>query len=119
MAAAAGLAADNLVVVGSPGTSLDRAAAAQLRNGARVWAGLADRDPIAIGIGREELPMFDPHRGGAAELWHGANPVTDEFGALRFGTAGSSGHSAYFAAQSLANLALIVRGRYDDVNLVD
>jgi hypothetical protein len=58
--------------------------------------------------------LFDAFRAfrDADDLWHGTNPVSDEFGAIRIGTEGSAGHSGYFEAGSLDNLALIVSGRY-------
>jgi hypothetical protein len=56
---------------------------------------------------------------GAESLWHGTNPAADEFGAIRFDTDGSTGHSAYFEAGSLENLARIMLDRYTDVTLAD
>ncbi len=101
-----------------------------LRPGGRVWAGLAEDDPIAWGIAPSELPTWPlvPTPIGylmgivgafhdADDLWHGTNPASDEFGALRIGTEGASGHSDYFESGSLGNLALIVEGRYSEVGL--
>ncbi len=132
MAAGSSLGVDNLVFIGSPGTTLENADAAILRPGGRVWAGLAEGDPIAVGVSPEELPplwvppalmpswfAIDMASGGAEELWHGANPASDEFGALRISTDGSSGHSAYFEGGSLQNLGRIVRGLYAEVDLVE
>jgi hypothetical protein len=132
LAAGEGLAADDLVFVGSPGTTLDSAADAILRPGGRVWVALADDDPIGLGISPRELPpawvppsllpavlAVDLAMEGPEELWHGTNPAAEEFGAVRMTTEGSSGHSAYFEAGSLINLALIVQGLHDDVELVD
>jgi hypothetical protein len=45
--------------------------------------------------------------------------ATDGFGALQITTDGSSGHSDYFEAGSLTNLARIVQSLYADVDLVD
>ncbi|MCP4306755.1 MAG: hypothetical protein GY788_18145 [bacterium] len=129
-AARTGIAADNLVFVGSPGTTLDHADDAVLRPGGRVWSGLADGDPIAWGVAPQELPiwlllsnplltasglwhLFD----GPSDLWHGPNPASEEFGATRIDTEGSSGHSSYFEANSLENLAAIVEGNYAAVEL--
>lgn len=106
VAASEQLAADNLVFVGSPGTSLDSAADAGLRPHGRVWAALADGDPIGVGP-------------SARELWHGTNPIADEFGAMRIGTEGSSGHSEYFEHESLVNLLRITQGRYTAVELAE
>jgi pimeloyl-ACP methyl ester carboxylesterase len=132
IAARQGLEANDIVFVGSPGTTLDRADEAALRPGGRVWAALARNDPIRAGISAAELPpwwvppvlapswlLMDLGNGGAEELWHGTNPVSDEFGARRLTTDGSSGHSSYFDGDSLLNLARIVQGLYSEVELVE
>lgn len=132
VAARIGLDADDLVFVGSPGTTLASASDAVLRPGGRVWVALAERDPIALGINPGELPPWwvppvlwlswmgaDLLNDGAEELWHGPNPASEDFGARRIATGGSTGHSYYFEAGSLENLARIVEGRYTDVELVD
>ncbi len=131
-AARSGIAANNLVFVGSPGTTLQHASDAVLRSDGMLWSGLADDDPIALGIAPRELPTWllipnpfvyvtgiwtsfnDP-----IDLWHGANPAEAEFGALRIDTTGSSGHSSYFEASSLDNLVSIVEGNYASVELSD
>lgn len=131
IAAETGLSADDLVVVGSPGTSLDTAAAARLRPGGRVWVALANDDPVAAAINPSELPPWwlpaflgpiwfaaDMSNGPEA-LWHGVNPAGRDFGALRISTGESSGHSDYFGAATLDNLARIVVGRYTDVVLLE
>jgi hypothetical protein len=125
-----GLEANNLVVLGSPGTTLEHAADAQLRDGGRVWSALADWDPIAYGLNPSELPPWwlppvfwptwigtDLANGGGEELWYGPNPASDDFGAGRISTDGSLGHSGYFDGESLENLARIVQGLYGDVDL--
>lgn len=132
LAAQDGLEVNDIVFVGSPGTTLDRAGEANLRPGGRVWSALASNDPIAVGISPDEFPpwwvppvlapswlLVDFAVGGAEELWHGTNPASDEFGARRFATDGSSGHSSYFEAVALLNLARIVQGLYSEVELVD
>jgi pimeloyl-ACP methyl ester carboxylesterase len=131
-AARLGLEANDLVFVGSPGTTLASASDAVLRPGGRVWVALAERDPIALGINPSELPPwwvppvlwapwlgFDLLSNGAEELWHGPNPASEEFGARRVATVGSTGHSDYFEAGSLENLARIVEGLYSEVELCD
>lgn len=130
VAAAAGLDVDELVFVGSPGTTLDTAADALIRPGGTVWAATANWDPIGAGISPKELPprwvppllapvwlLRDLQNGGAEELWHGTNPVSPAFGAEEFATDGAVGHSSYFeeGTDSLANLARIVTGRFEDV----
>lgn len=132
IAARQGLEANDIVFVGSPGTTLDSADEAALRHGGKVWAALARNDPIGAGISPAELPpwwvppvfapswlVMDLGNGGAEELWHGTNPVSEEFGARQLTTEGSSGHSSYFEMESLLNLARIVQGLYSDVEVVD
>lgn len=102
--AARNLEVDELVVFGSPG--IDVAHEAELGGRARVWAGLAQGDGIAL------TPPVS-----AAGLGHGAQPVSAAFGALRFGTRGATGHADYYgqSTESLANLARIVLGRGSEV----
>ncbi len=132
LAAAAGIAADNLVFVGSPGTTLNRADDAILRPDGRVWSALAAGDPIGLGIDPLDsfrwwhgfhplLPVLAVCRTLTArdELWHGTNPVAEGFGAQQLTTTGSHGHSSYFEATTLENLVLILEGRYSEVGLVD
>ena len=90
--AAAGLDADDLVFLGSPGTGADTAA--DLRTHARVWAARGAADWV------EHVPHLD------AAL----------FGARVF-AAGDGGHSDYFApgSLSLANLTRIVLGHTQEV----
>lgn len=131
VAASGGIAADNLVFVGSPGTTLESATAAKLRPGGRVWAALAAGDPIGIGV--DPFGSFRWWHGlfpivpvvgmywtllERDELWHGTNPVADEFGAYRITTTGSHGHSSYFEETCLENLVSILEGRYPNVSLV-
>lgn len=132
IAAADGIEADDVVFIGSPGTTLENAEEARLRAGGRVWAALAENDPIGFGVDPLEsyrwwwgihpaIPVI-----GALEslcrredLWHGVNPVAADFGALRISTEGSSGHSSYFRAGALENLAAILEGRHSSVDLAD
>ncbi|MCP3994150.1 MAG: hypothetical protein GY722_03655 [bacterium] len=132
IAAADGIEADNVVFVGSPGTTLDHAADAILRPGGIVWAALADGDPIGLGVDPLEsyrwwwgihplipaVGLLESLR-RREDLWHGTNPASAEFGARRMTTEGSSGHSAYFEAGSLDNLAAIVEGRHSSVDRAD
>ena len=131
-AAGVGLEADNLVFVGSPGTTLPNAGDAKLRSGGLVWSALADNDPIGMAISPGELPppwvpiplwpiweRIDEANDGHEQLWHGTNPANDRFGALEFTTDGCSGHSEYYQGGSLENLAKIASGLYSEVELVD
>ena len=126
MAAGAGLAADEVVFVGSPGTSLERAGDAILEPGGKVWAGLAHADPIGAGIDLSEFitpaqqfrqsmrRALDAIEGEEAirDLHHGTNPAHDDFGAIEFLTDGSWGHSQYFKPETvtLDNLVYIIAG---------
>lgn len=135
MAAGDGIAADEVVFVGSPGTSLDHAGDANLPPGGEVWAGLASWDPIGAGV---SLVPSDPWEGSlslpgryvwdlitsgdfaAEDLWHGTNPAHESFGAIEFTTDGATGHSQYFdpGTESLENLARIVAGLTPQVTLL-
>lgn len=126
MAAGDGLAANEVVFVGSPGTSLNHADDAKLEPGGVVWAGIARGDPIGIGAdpfgdvtpwgqladGLEQLYEWAGGEPAIKELYHGVNPVHEDFGALEFHTDGASGHSQYFkpGTDSLDNLLYIIAG---------
>ncbi len=90
----------NLVVVGSPGMGVSRAA--DLHTSAHVWAGQSDQDWI------DWVPAFQVWGAG-----HGTLPATPGFGARVFGTNGVTDHDHYLApgTQSLANIVSIVLGR--------
>ncbi|MEV0237927.1 alpha/beta hydrolase [Nonomuraea sp. NPDC050786] len=92
--AAPGLDVERLILIGSPGVTVERATG--LRTRAEVWAGRAGGDWIAR----------VPHVRLAA-LGFGADPVSPGFGARVF-AAGDGGHSDYLKAGSLA-LQSIVR----------
>lgn len=126
MAAREGLAANEVVFVGSPGTSLGHADEAQLKPGGVVWAGLAHADPIGAGVDITEFVtplqqfeqsvgmMLDSLSGELAvkDLHHGTNPAHEDFGALEIHTDGSHGHSEYFKPDTvtLDNLLYIIAG---------
>jgi hypothetical protein len=127
MAGGERIAADEMVFVGSPGTSLDHAGDVNLPPGGRVWAGLASWDLIGAGArptgdGWIESSISMPARyvwdlvatGDPAieDLWHGTNPAHESFGAVEFTTDGATGHSQYFdpGTESLDNLARIAVG---------
>ncbi len=126
LAAAAGLAANEVVFVGSPGTGLDHADEAELEPGGVVWAGLADGDPIGAGIDIAEFltpaqqldqtvrRLLDSLDGEDAirDLHHGTNPTHEDFGAIEIHTDGSVGHSDYFKPGTLTldNLVYIIAG---------
>ena len=96
----------DIVVFGSPGVRARTAA--DLSHTARVWAALADGDPIRW------LPTMR-----VGDYGHGPSPVDPAFGARVVTTAGARGHSGYFDAgsESLLNFARIALGHGDEVNL--
>ncbi|MER6071517.1 alpha/beta hydrolase [Streptomyces sp. NPDC001817] len=105
--AAAGLDAEDIVLVGSPGTGADSAAALHTR--ARVWAARGSEDWIA------EVPHVSATLFGTT-VGLGADPVSRAFGARVF-DAGDADHSGYFTpgSDSLANLARITLGETPEV----
>ncbi|WP_345745427.1 alpha/beta hydrolase [Streptomyces sp. ODS28] len=95
----------DIAVMGSPGMRAD--SAEQLDTKARVWAARDKDDWIA------DVPHME--FGG---LGHGADPVSQGFGARRLGTSGAAKHTGYFVpgTGSLANFAAIGAGSYQKVN---
>jgi len=120
-----GLAADDLVVVGSPGLGGDTDSAADLGiDPHHVWAGANSHDPIAL-LGNDGSVHLELLGG----LGLGDDPVEDDFGANRF-TAESvtrdedtplESHVKYFEhdTESLANMTRIVIGDYGEVRHAD
>nr|WP_309097395.1 alpha/beta hydrolase [Streptomyces sp.] len=100
--AAAGLAVDDIALVGSPGTGAGSAAALHTR--ARVWAARGGGDWV------ENVPHLSADLFGTT-VGFGTDPVSPAFGARVF-AAGDGGHSDYFrpGSTSLTNLARIVLG---------
>ena len=133
MAAGQGLDANEVVFIGSPGTSLSHADDAKLKPGGVLWAGLAHGDPIGAGPDLNgKLTPSDWLRAGAEQIWewldgesaikdlyHGVNPVHDDFGALEFHTDGASGHSEYYdeGTVSLDNILYIIAGMDGQVSI--
>ncbi|MER6737285.1 alpha/beta hydrolase [Streptomyces puniciscabiei] len=101
--AAAGLDADALVLVGSPGTGADSVAALHTR--ARVWAARGSEDWVA-NVPHVSATLF------GTTVGLGADPVSRAFGARVF-DAGDADHSGYFTpgSASLTNLARITLGQ--------
>jgi pimeloyl-ACP methyl ester carboxylesterase len=111
----AGLAAAHLppqvkdvVVVGSPGMGVSRAA--DLHTSARIWAGQSAQDWIYW------VPAFQVWGAG-----HGTTPTTQGFGDRVFGTRGVTDHDHYLSSgtQSLANIVEILLGRDASVSAPD
>ncbi|MFF4270278.1 alpha/beta hydrolase [Streptomyces sp. NPDC001536] len=105
--AAGDLDATDLVLLGSPGTGADDAAALHTR--ARVWAARGSDDWVA------EVPHVRTDLFGIT-VGFGTDPMSPAFGARVF-AAGDGGHSDYFTpgSVSLANLARIVLGQTSEV----
>ncbi|MFI1068038.1 MULTISPECIES: alpha/beta hydrolase [Streptomyces] len=91
--------ASDIVAFGSPGMRAETASA--LRTGARVWAARGPSDWIA------DVPNVE-----FAGIGHGADPVSEAFGARRVPAADVQGHTGYFmpGTQSLAAFAAIANG---------
>ena len=121
-----GLSADDLVLLGSPGVGgdADRAGDLGLDPG-HVWGGANSRDPVTYWgeAGSVHLGLL-----GGAGL--GNDPTEDAFGGRRFAAEsttrtelvdGFADHSKYLDhdTESLANIAHIVNGSYDSVQLVE
>jgi hypothetical protein len=92
--AAAGLAADDLVLLGSPGARASTVA--ELGTPARVWAGRTADDWTAW------LPALR-----VGDLGHGTDPTSAGFGARPLPTGGTSGHDGYFRPGSAALTGLV------------
>jgi hypothetical protein len=105
--AAPRLDADDLVLLGSPGTGADSAAG--LRTRARVWAARGTDDWVA------DVPHVSAGLFGTT-VGFGTDPVSPAFGAHVF-AAGDGGHSDYFrpGSVSLTNLTRIVLGETTEV----
>ncbi|MGH3349242.1 MAG: alpha/beta hydrolase [Nocardioides sp.] len=118
-------AADDVVLLGSPGVGGGTTSDDELGVGdGHVWVGKNSNDPVAR-LGDEG--WVDMWLAGGGGL--GRNPAEDDFGANRFEaestTRGETGfigdHNKYYDhdTESLANIARIVNGQYDDVDRAD
>lgn len=98
----------DISVFGSPGMRVNNAS--QLDTTAHVWAARDADDWIG------DVPHVE-----FAGLGHGADPVSDGFGARVVSTERAQGHPGYFApgTGSLANFADIALGRYGSVHCAD
>ncbi|WP_375138064.1 alpha/beta hydrolase [Streptomyces sp. Act143] len=105
--AATGLDVTDLVLLGSPGTGADTAAALHTR--ARVWAARGTDDWVA------QVPHIRTDFFGTT-VGFGTDPMSPSFGASVF-AAGDGGHSDYYdpGSVSVANLARIVLGETSEV----
>jgi adenosylcobinamide amidohydrolase len=105
--AAPGLDADDIALVGSPGTGAGSVAGLHTR--ARIWAARGGDDWIA------HVPHVSAHLFGTT-IGFGTDPVSHAFGARVFDAAAAQ-HSGYFTpgSASLANLARITLGETSEV----
>jgi hypothetical protein len=117
-AASAGMRADDVVLVGSPGTDLaHNASDFHLPSGGHVYVGAASADPITGFGGQPQLPV----PGTSATVGLGADPATDGYGSTRFKAESPgvalpmTGHSSYFdpAGESLFSIGDIASGHGD------
>jgi pimeloyl-ACP methyl ester carboxylesterase len=120
-----GLDADELVLIGSPGVGVDRAAQLHGIPAGHVWAGAAANDPVQLfapGVGQLAVDAltnlrhpFSAHFGDATPdmfLWHGRNPATEDFGAHIFAADADGGHSGYWQGGALDAIVGITVGAY-------
>ncbi|GAA2380331.1 hypothetical protein Cme02nite_16220 [Catellatospora methionotrophica] len=123
-----GVIADEIVALGSPGMGV--ASAAELGRPGHVWASTADNDIVLFASSKGELALdalggpayvfagaaTDAVLRGNADLWHGVDPSSEQFGARVFtatpGTDPLDAHGVYFAERNpaLQSLAEIVTG---------
>ncbi|MGW4565943.1 alpha/beta hydrolase, partial [Streptomyces sp. NPDC004561] len=104
---AMGAIADDIALVGSPGTGADSVAALHTR--ARVWAARGSEDWVA------NVPHVRARLFGTT-VGFGTDPVSHAFGARVFDAADAD-HSGYFTrgSASLANLSRITLGETSEV----
>ena len=113
-----GLAADDVVLIGSPGAGVAQAADLGLPPG-HVWASTATNDAINSAINPLDV-LLGRH---PTRLWYGPSPASASFGAHTFASAPGSplnpvaAHTAYFDVgnPALTNLADIAVADYLDV----
>lgn len=115
-AAWAKMPADNIVLIGSPGTDMARSAADfHLPDGGRVYVGSASTDPITH-LGK--MPPI-PAPGTVATIGLGPDPSVDGFGSVRFKAEvpgfSVNDHSRYYqpGTESLRSMGLISSGQGD------
>jgi hypothetical protein len=106
-----GLKADDVILLGSPGTSAPHSNALSV-GPTHVWTGSNSNDPVSY-VGTIH--------------WWGADPASSTFGGTRFGAEGGPGvlhpltnHTSYFQAgsDSLYNMSQIGTGHSDQIHRV-
>ncbi|MFE5586032.1 alpha/beta hydrolase [Kitasatospora sp. NPDC056531] len=125
-----GLAADDIILVGSPGVGVDKAS--QLGVGAdHVYVGTAKYDPVANApspamLGGLGAAIYETFAHPDAS-WHGTDPASQTFGAQRFSVADGTvtdSHDNYFGKEnkggdSLPNIGKIVSGHGNTITRED
>ncbi|HEX6871261.1 MAG TPA: alpha/beta hydrolase [Micromonosporaceae bacterium] len=114
-----GLAADDLVFVGSPGVGVDRVEGLG-RPAGTVWSSTAADDPVQhcapgpVQLGLTALanltgPLPASYCDGTPDalLWYGTNPSQASFGARVFASDPDGGHSGYWQGEGLTNITRI------------
>ncbi|MCF2528614.1 alpha/beta hydrolase [Yinghuangia soli] len=114
------LDADDIVVVGSPGTNTSHVSQMNMQNG-HVWSGAASDDYVARLPQAAEAAAYAPIPGAPAipgAYPMGAAPQDVDYGANRFDV-DTSGHSNYWdpGSESVRNIGAITVGNYQDVTL--
>ncbi|MFF1788985.1 alpha/beta hydrolase [Kitasatospora sp. NPDC058243] len=135
-----GTGADDIILVGSPGTGADKASQLHI-DPHHVWVGDAENDPVShlpakgrvatdVVLGPVLGPVADDLYETFApdsQLWFGQDPASKDFGANRFAVPDGKSlsldsHSNYMnsssdtaTAESINNIGQIVAGRYDAV----
>ncbi|MFZ4811829.1 MAG: alpha/beta hydrolase [Ilumatobacteraceae bacterium] len=118
------LAADDLILTGSPGAGNAKNAGELSTGRDHTWVGAASHDPVTkLGV----TGVADPSQLIGRKMM-GRDPSEDEFNAQRFQaehpdrtTLSFDDHSRYYVpgTESLANVAAIVTGEYDEVAHAD
>ncbi|MGK2853686.1 MAG: alpha/beta fold hydrolase [Microbacteriaceae bacterium] len=120
-AAGYGMRADDVVLIGSPGTDLAESAADfNLPDGGQVFVGAAATDPVTL-LGGDNNQVHIPGTGLTVGL--GTDPADDDFGSTRFKAevAGIgwpwTDHSGYLTpgSESLYSVATIAAGQGDEL----
>jgi hypothetical protein len=125
-----GIAADDMVLIGSPGVGVDHAGDLGMPAG-HVWASTSAHDVInaAVNPATQALrldmnpllrPFFGEHSDG---LWFGTSPATASFGSHLFASSPGSpfnpvgAHTSYFDLDNpaLSSMAAIATGHYGDI----
>lgn len=130
-----GTGADDLILIGSPGTGASNASQLNMLPG-HVWDGAAQNDEVthlpsktSVETGIDLGPVLGPiggavvHYTDPSELWFGQDPASKAFGAKRFAVANGpvwpllQAHLDYFdpKSKSLNNMAEIMTGNPQSV----